>query len=296
MSAKDPANNPDNPALAVVPAGTAPAAPAGGAPVAAPEPAADAPPTRPDWLDPKFETPEAQAKAYTDAERQMHETRQQLGQLKGYADDVVRERQFLTTQLAELQAELQELKTPKEPEWKPEEIDPELWLTEPQKAAEIMLKNTLAPVNRELQDLRQERELTKREKVYESDLVSLQKQVGEQNFQVLYPIMQQVVKDNPHMLGIPKAAEAVLNMAIGIAARNAPPPGQSKAVDKAKLAEDPEIANLVLQKYAKDVKAGAPPVVIGSSQPGGQPPASPQNKPKSLKEATANIMARFAGK
>lgn len=267
------------------------------------DPSAGAQPTRPDWLNPRYQTIEDQAKAYAEAERAMHETNQKATRTEQYARDLEQNHLLLQGQVAALSAKVEEATKPREPEWKPEEIDPDLWTTDPQKAAEIMLKNNLTPVARELTSLKQERELTRREleqakrqRDYESDLGGIQDQIGDQNFRVIYPIMQQVVKENPHLLSIPKSAEAVFNMALGIAARTAPAVKQTatqQAVDKAKLADDPEVRNLVLTKYAKEIKDGAPPTVISGAQVAGQPPASPQNRAKSLKEATANIMSRF---
>ncbi len=85
--------------------------------------------------------------------------------------------------------------------------------------------------------------------------------------------------------------EILYNMAKG--SRPAPEP-QKLTVDEmladpaalAKIMEHPEIKNKLRQDYVAEVKAGAPPTVIGA-QPGGAPPATPAERPRSAREAGA---------
>lgn len=61
-----------------------------------------------------------------------------------------------------------------------------------------------------------------------------------------------------------------------------------------KILSDETIKNEFLKSHVQAVKGGAPPPVIGS-QPGGMPPATPSEKPRSAREATSMVSRWLRG-
>lgn len=119
----------------------------------------------------------------------------------------------------------------------------------------------------------------------------------------VYPDMVSILEANPHIADFPNALDTLYKMAKGQKYGTpppAPPTLEQLLQDPAnlqKVLENPAVKNAILSNYAQSVKAGQPPVVIGS-QPGAVPPAAAPVEIKSTtdaKKATMGFFQRMLG-
>jgi hypothetical protein len=107
----------------------------------------------------------------------------------------------------------------------------------------------------------------------------------------LQPQMQAIVQQYGEAITkLPNAAEAIYKMAKGSLPSQPPAPTLEQMIsDPAmvqKILAAPHIQAEARKMYVQDVKNGAPPIVMGG-QGGGTPPASPSERPQSVREASA---------
>ena len=111
------------------------------------------------------------------------------------------------------------------------------------------------------------------------------------DFDALAPQMTQIVERYGSWLeGLPNPIEIVYSMAKGMVATApaAPPPTLEDMLkdptSREKILADPSIQTEIAKGYVSRIASNAPPVVIGA-QPGGVPPATPGESPKSARDA-----------
>jgi hypothetical protein len=256
---------------------------------------------KPEWLDEKFKGDvEAQAKAYHEAQKNMHQNSQLLSETD-------KRTQLLEQNNAELREQLNILSTPKpEPvkQWEPEEIPDELWEEDPKSAVAKDIRNRLAPLQQENQNLleqvtalRDGIDTIQNQKSFEKGIAALQREVGDAQFAKMQPIMVQLAQNNPAIEKMDNPVKILYEKAVEIFNGIAPEPTQAKSLEEQlndqikadpvfakKLASNPEISKVLLSS----IQEGKSPVVIGG-QPGGQPPAVPEGKPERMNKITERI-------
>ena len=187
--------------------------------------------------------------------------------------------------------------TPKQIEQKKQEFQQRLY-DDPISVLEEVRQQAITEAQKALEQqyapMRQHFEAQQREAQWNNAVGQLA-QANQQEFDALLPTMQKLTQQFGNLISqMPpdQAAKTVYDMAKSSYTPPTPAPVQKTPQEMLADPEfqkivmaDPNINKAIIQQYAQQIKAGQPPVVIGS-QPGGQPPATPGESPRNAKEAT----------
>ena len=264
-----------------------------------PEPAQDGTPI-PD----KFKNPdgslnsEAVLKSYTELEKAYGDQGNKMGQMG----------QQFQAQIQELRALIEQGQSPAQqaqpegplaqPEISPEQVAEfnQKWLDTfyekgPLAVLDLInnaLPNMMKPFMEKIEPVLQRDAYNQQVESYNTQIKTMSEKYPD--FGQIIPDIQAVVQENPHLENMPNGLEIAYGMAKGrqadaLKAQIRTPEQMLADPDFKKLImSNPEIVNEIRKGYAQDIAKGAPPVVIGAN-PGGIPPATPGERPRSAGEA-----------
>lgn len=174
----------------------------------------------------------------------------------------------------------------------------------PQKAINLLLQSNIQPLMQQyIQPMSQELQQVKARENWNSQIVQAKEKY--EDLSDMYPAMQEIFQEKPHLINSPDAVEVVYNLA---KARQAPQVKEAP-LDPSRIAEDQE----TLQKLFQDPKVKSQvvkmlteearqrqkaPTVMGEQPGGGFAPAAPIEEIKSAKDANkhaAGFLAKFMG-